>query len=121
MKRIDVAGPRLSLLRGNLWPPAQDHHRPRRTGCSRPSPDLAVRVAVLRGQQNLAQGDTAAALAEYQKALAINKNSSLVNYRMGELYFNQHNFKSAANSFQDACEATSTPGGPRSGAMSTAA
>ena len=41
------------------------------------TPDLAVRVAVLRGQQQVAQGDLTAALVEYQKALDANKTSSL--------------------------------------------
>lgn len=33
------------------------------------TPDLAVRVAVLRGQQDVAQGDLVGAISEYQKAL----------------------------------------------------
>ena len=41
------------------------------------TPDLAVRVAVLRGQQLVAQGDLTGGLAEYQKALDVNKTSAL--------------------------------------------
>ena len=66
------------------------------------TPDLAVRVSVLRGQQQVAQGDLTQALIEYQKALDSNKNSSLANYRIGEVFFMQRNYQSAANSFRDA-------------------
>jgi hypothetical protein len=66
------------------------------------TPDLAVRVAVLRGQEQVAQGDLTAALIEYQKALDSNKNSSLAAYRIGEVFFMQRNYQSAANSFRDA-------------------
>jgi tetratricopeptide (TPR) repeat protein len=73
------------------------------------TPDLAVRVAVLRGQQLVAQGDNTGALVEYQKALDTNKNSSLANYRIGEIFFNQRNYQSAANSFRDALRGDGEP------------
>jgi tetratricopeptide (TPR) repeat protein len=73
------------------------------------TPDLAVRVAVLRGQQQVAQGDLTAALIEYQKALDSNKNSSLAAYRIGEIFFMQRNYQSAANSFRDALRGDGDP------------
>ncbi len=73
------------------------------------TPDLAVRVAVLRGQQMVAQGDLAGALAEYQKALDANKTSSLASYRIGEIFFTQRNYQSAANSFRDALRGDGDP------------
>jgi tetratricopeptide (TPR) repeat protein len=73
------------------------------------TPDLAVRVAVLRGQQQVAQGDLTAALIEYQKALDANKNSSLATYRIGEVFFMQRNYQSAANSFRDALRGDGDP------------
>lgn len=73
------------------------------------TPDLAVRVAVLRGQQQVAQGDLTAALGEYQKALDANKNSSLAAYRIGEVFFMQRNYQSAANSFRDALRGDGDP------------
>jgi hypothetical protein len=73
------------------------------------TPDLAVRVAVLRGQQLVAQGDYSAALAEYQKALDSNKSSSLASYRIGEVFFKQRNYQSAANSFRDALRGDDDP------------
>jgi tetratricopeptide (TPR) repeat protein len=73
------------------------------------TPDLAVRVAVLRGQQLVAQGDYTGALAEYQKALDANKSSSLASYRVGEVFFLQRNYQSAANSFRDALRGDDDP------------
>jgi tetratricopeptide (TPR) repeat protein len=73
------------------------------------TPDLAVRVAVLRGQQLVAQGDLTGALVEYQKALDANKNSSLAAYRIGEIFFMQRNYQSAANSFRDALRGDGDP------------
>lgn len=73
------------------------------------TPDLAVRVAVLRGQEQVAQGDLSAALVEYQKALDANKNSSLASYRIGEVFFMQRNYQSAANAFRDALRGDDDP------------
>ena len=73
------------------------------------TPDLAVKVAVLRGQQQVAQGDLTAALAEYQKALDVNRNSSLAAYRIGEIFFMQRNYQSAANSFRDSLRGDGEP------------
>ena len=73
------------------------------------TPDLAVKVAVLRGQQLVAQGDLTGALVEYQKALDSNKNSSLANYRIGEIFFNQKNYQSSANSFRDSLRGDGDP------------
>jgi tetratricopeptide (TPR) repeat protein len=73
------------------------------------TPDLAVKVAVLRGQQLVAQGDLTGALVEYQKALDANKNSSLAAYRIGEIFMNQHNYQSSANSFRDALRGDGDP------------
>jgi hypothetical protein len=73
------------------------------------TPDLAVKVAVLRGQQALAQGDLPGAIAEYQKALAENRGSSLANYRLAEVFFTERNYQSAANSFRDALRGDNDP------------
>ncbi|MFC6647405.1 M1 family aminopeptidase [Granulicella cerasi] len=73
------------------------------------SPDLAVKIAILRGQQDLAQGDQAGAIAEYQKALQNNRGSSLANYRLAEVFMQQHNYQTAANSFRDALRGDGDP------------
>ena len=73
------------------------------------TPDLAVRVAVLKGQQLVAQGDLIGALAEYQKALDSNKNSALAHYRIAEIFFTQRNYQSSANSYRDALRGDGEP------------
>ena len=73
------------------------------------TPDLAVRVAVLRGQQDVAQGDLLGAIAEYQKALDEDRGSSLANYRLAEVFLLQKNYQSAANSFRDALRGDGDP------------
>lgn len=73
------------------------------------TPDLAVKVAVLRGQNLAAQGDLIGALAEYQKALDVNHNSSLANYRIAEVYFQQRNYQSAANAYRDGLRGDNEP------------
>jgi len=73
------------------------------------TPDLAVRVSVLKGQQLVAQGDLIGALAEYQKALDTNKNSSLASYRIAEIFFTQRNYQSSANSYRDTLRGDGDP------------
>ncbi len=73
------------------------------------SADLKVRVSILRGQQLVAQGDLAEALREYQKALDVNKNSSLAHYRVAEVFFLQHNYQTAANAYREAANGDNDP------------
>jgi len=73
------------------------------------SSDLKVRVAILRGQQLVAQGDLAEALREYQKALDVSKNSSLAHYRIAEVFFLQRNYQAAANSYRQAAGGDNDP------------
>ena len=65
-------------------------------------PSMQVAVAIRRGEQFVEINDFANALREYGKALEVNKNSSLAHYRIGELFFKQNNFQSAANEFRSA-------------------
>jgi tetratricopeptide (TPR) repeat protein len=51
----------------------------------------------------------AGALAEYQKALTANPNSSLASYRIGEVLFNQRNYQAAANAYRDALRGDDEP------------
>ena len=73
------------------------------------SPDLQVRISILKGQQLVAQGDLVNALAEYQKALTANPQSSLANYRIGELLFTQRNYQASVNSYRDALRGDDEP------------
>ncbi len=63
-------------------------------------PSMQIAVAIRRGEQFTEINDYANALKEYQRALEVNRNSSLAHYRIGELFFKQNNFQSAANEFR---------------------
>ncbi len=65
-------------------------------------PSIQVAVAIRRGEQFVEVNDFQNALREYQKALEVNRNSSLAHYRIGELFFRQNNYQSAANEFRAA-------------------
>jgi tetratricopeptide (TPR) repeat protein len=73
------------------------------------TPELAVRTDILLGQQALAQGDQNGAIAAYQKALAVDRGSSLANYRLAEVYMAQKNYQVAANSFRDCLRGDGDP------------
>jgi len=73
------------------------------------TPELAVRTNILLGQQELAQGDQNGAIAAYQKALAVDRGSSLANYRLAEVYMTQQNYQAAANSFRDCLRGNNDP------------
>ncbi|HWP84251.1 MAG TPA: M1 family aminopeptidase [Terriglobia bacterium] len=63
---------------------------------------IRVRVAIARGEQAVAERDYTQALEEYQKAIDINRVSSLAHYRVGEVFFALRNYQSAANAFREA-------------------
>ncbi|HEY1984643.1 MAG TPA: M1 family aminopeptidase [Terracidiphilus sp.] len=73
------------------------------------TPDLQVRIAILKGQQLVAQGDLTGALAEYQKALEANSQSSLASYRIGEVLLAQRNYQAAVNAYRDALRGDDEP------------
>jgi tetratricopeptide (TPR) repeat protein len=73
------------------------------------TPELQVKVAILRGQQLVAEGDLNGALAAYQKALEANPQSSLANFRIGELLFKQRNYQASANAYRDALRGDDEP------------
>ncbi len=73
------------------------------------TPDQQLRTAILKGQQLVAQGDLAGAAAEYQKALQVNSQSSLANYRMGDLLYAQRNYQASVNYYRDALRGDGEP------------
>jgi tetratricopeptide (TPR) repeat protein len=73
------------------------------------TPDLQVRIAILKGQQLVAQGDLAGALTQYQKALEANSQSSLASYRIGEVLFTQRNYQAAVNAYRDSLRGDGEP------------
>jgi len=73
------------------------------------SPELQVRTSIVRGQQDVEQGDLTEALKEFQKGLDVNKNSSLAHYRIAEVFFLQHNYQSAANAYRESLNGDGEP------------
>lgn len=108
MKRIEVVGtassftvetfgkPRRLVLDPNNW-------------VLKNSPDLRVRVAIRRGQELTQAGNLAEALSEFNKALDVNKNSSLAHYRIAEVFYLQRNYQSAANEYREAISGDQDP------------
>ena len=68
----------------------------------RVSNTMRVAVAFMRGQQFVEISDFPQALQEYQKALEVDRNNSLAHYRIGEVFYLQNNYQSAANEFREA-------------------
>jgi aminopeptidase N len=68
-----------------------------------------VAVAIRRGEQFVEIGEFGEAVKEYQKALDVQRNSSLAHYRIGELYFLQATWQSAANEFREAIQGDLEP------------
>jgi aminopeptidase N len=62
---------------------------------------VRVSVAIRKGEQFVEVSDFQEALREYQKALEVNRNSSLAHYRVAEILFMQNNYQSAANEFRE--------------------
>ncbi|MBZ5703954.1 MAG: peptidase M1 [Acidobacteriia bacterium] len=64
------------------------------------STEIKLRASIMRGQALVQQGDLAGALSEFNKAIEVNKNSSLAHYRVAEVFFLQHNYQAAANAYR---------------------
>jgi predicted negative regulator of RcsB-dependent stress response len=73
------------------------------------SSDVKLGSAVLRGQALQQQGDLSGALTEYNKALDLNKNSSLAHYRVAEVFFLQKNYQSSANAYRASLDGDGDP------------
>jgi tetratricopeptide (TPR) repeat protein len=107
-KKIDVVGMDTQYV-------VDTFGRPRRIAIDpndwvlKSTPDLQVRIAILKGQQLVAQGDMPGGLAEYQKALESNPQSSLASYRIGELLFTQRNYQASVNAYRDALHGDGEP------------
>src|SRR5262252_993005 len=73
------------------------------------SSDVKLRASILRGQAMQQQGDLSGALTEFNKALDLNKNSSLAHYRIAEVFFYQRNYQSSANAYRAALDGDGDP------------
>ncbi len=73
------------------------------------SKEIKLRSSILRGQGLIQQGDLAGALGEFNKALEVNKNSSLGHYRIAEVFFLQRNYQAAANAYRECLNGDGEP------------
>ena len=73
------------------------------------SKEVKLRASILRGQGMIQQGDFAGALSEFNKALDVNKNSSLAHYRIADVFFMQKNYQSAANAYRESLNGDGEP------------
>ncbi|HLW89611.1 MAG TPA: M1 family aminopeptidase [Terriglobales bacterium] len=107
-KRIDVVGTNSPFT-------VETFGKPRRISIDpgnnvlKNSSDVKLRASIQRGQAYVQQGDLAGALSEYNKALAVSKNSSLAHYRIAEVFFQQKNYQASANAYRDALNGDGEP------------
>jgi aminopeptidase N len=73
------------------------------------SSDVKLRANIQRGQGLVQQGDLAGALSEFNKALEVNKNSSLAHYRIADVFFVQKNYQASANAYREALNGDGEP------------
>ena len=73
------------------------------------SKDIKLRSSIVRGQGLTQQGDLAGALSEFNKALEVNKNSSLAHYRIAEVFFMQRNYQASANAYRESLNGDGEP------------
>jgi aminopeptidase N len=107
-KRIDVVGTDSAFT-------LETFGKPRRISIDpdnrvlRNSSDVKLRASIQRGQALVQQGDFAGALSEFNKALEVNKNSSLAHYRVAEVFFAQKNYQASANAYRDSLNGDGDP------------
>ena len=70
---------------------------------------LRSRAAIARGEELAEQGRYYDAIGQYQRALSIQPNRPLANFRMGEAFFYQKNYQAAANAFREALQTVPEP------------
>jgi tetratricopeptide (TPR) repeat protein len=100
-KRIEVAGTSSEFVVETFGKPKRLELDPGNQ-VLRFSSQMRIAVAIRRGEQFVEVGEFGEALKEYQRALEVSRTSSLARYRVGEVFFLQNNYQSAANEFREA-------------------
>jgi hypothetical protein len=73
------------------------------------SPKLRVRALIGRGEDLAERGNFYEGIQEYQRALDVQKNSSLAHFRMAEASFFQKNYQASASAFREALDGDLEP------------
>jgi aminopeptidase N len=107
-KRIDVVGTDSAFTLETFGKPRRISIDPDNRVLKN-SPDVKLRASIQRGQALIQQGDLAGALSEFNKALDVNKNSSLAHYRIAEVFFLQKNYQASANAYRDSLNGDGEP------------
>lgn len=101
MKRVDVVGTTSEFTVDTFGKPKSVTIDPN-GAVLRWNPPMRIAVAIKRGEQFAEVSELGEALKEYQKALEVNRASSLAHYRVAEIFFLQSNDQTAANEFREA-------------------
>lgn len=109
-KTIDVVGTESDFLVETFGRPKPGgiHVDPNNT-ILKSTPTLRARAAIARGEELAEVGKYYDAVAQYQKALTIQPNRSLANFRMGEAFFYEKNYQASANAFRESLAAVPEP------------
>ena len=101
-KTVDVAGTESPFMVETFGRPKPGgiHVDPNNT-ILKSTPALRARAAIARGEELAEVGKYYDAVQQYQKALSIQPNRSLANFRMGEAFFYQKNYQASANAFRE--------------------
>ena len=75
----------------------------------RDSPELQIAVQITLGAELKEKGDFVGAVRAYENALKRNPRSSLAHFRLAEVFFEQSNLNSAADSFRNALNGDKNP------------
>ncbi len=76
----------------------------------RDSKELKTSVQLSLGDDLKRDGDFVGAIRAYESALKLSPDSSLAHFRLAEVFYEQFNLQSAANSFRDALNGDKDPG-----------
>jgi len=101
VKRVEVVGPESPFTVTTFGKPKSAKIDPNYK-VLRNSEGLRVAASIAKGDELRRLGEPTEAIAEFQKAIELNKRSSLAFYRIGEAFFEQRSYNSAANSFREA-------------------
>lgn len=75
----------------------------------RDSTELQTRVQIALGNDLKDKGEYVEAIRAYEKALKVNPRKSMAHFRLAEVFFEQMNLNSSANSFRDALNGDKDP------------
>ncbi|HMD31578.1 MAG TPA: M1 family aminopeptidase [Candidatus Acidoferrales bacterium] len=110
LKTVDVTGTRTDFN-------VETFGRPKPLGITidpnnellKSSPKLRIRALIARGEEDAQRGDLYNAIQEYQRAIDVQRNSSLAHFRLGEAAFFQKNYQAAASAFRESLEGDLEP------------